>query len=701
MLLLQYTILLATQESENMTFIINLNNMAASLMISNPERCGNPISHLHKALVLLNMSQFPHNSSQASIRRQVETDSSDGELPFLSNIQEGTETSTNNPSFDEGMDIFAKPLFLQSSCNHNKNTLESTILFNLGLAHCSIQEFEEGILYLEKSLSVTRKVPSMISPSEVPSQHDILHNIGRVYFLAGNYSEAIKAYSRTFAEQGVTQDLKAEEKTFFDVVPFRTAATLNCIAVCRLHRHADVVTYPLDKTLLLLHRALCILDKVLLCCADINTSRSVALEKAITVNNIGRALYQLGDFSGALSAYTEAYVLRKDLLGNDHLDVAVSVYNMAEAQCCLGNDTDAIKGYATYISIVAEKLGSNHPAIASVLTTMGQLYYKLNDCYLAIKYLSLALKSSLHANDPQDEEVAVIHNLIGTASFEVGEVDAALVAFLKGLQIERKIGVSEDEIVTTLCNIGNALRFQKNFDEALGYYQEARDGIERTKGACDELASVKTMVAFVKKKQELYFDAEQELKAVLELNKSLHGALSLQASSTWNSLGLLYHDWGSYQQSLECFSECLRIHVQSSFELGTSEILALHNNIAITHCVLGELDQALRFYNEMHHLEEEEIYASSVSTDDNISDLAKSALSTLQSIARVYQKKGKTGIELQYLRKASAFFLEHEELMCDEDRYSLYSSLEMYYSDFRMLQDKGHSITSKPGAPAA
>jgi len=100
-------------------------------------------------------------------------------------------------------------------------------------------------------------------------------------------------------------------------------------------------------------------------------------------------------------------------------------------------------------------------------------------------------------------------------------------------------------------------------------------------------------------------------------------------------------------------------------------------------------------------LEEEAISALSVSTEDNISNLAKSALSTLQNIAMVYQKKGKTDIALQYLRKASAFFLEHEELMCDEDRHSLYSSLEMYYSNFRMLEDKDHSIASTPGAPAA
>ena len=148
-------------------------------------------------------------------------------------------------------------------------------------------------------------------------------------------------------------------------------------------------------------------------------------------------------------------------------------------------------------------------------------------------------------------------------------------------------------------------------------------------------------------------------------------------------------------------NECLRIHLQSSFGLGTSELLSLYNNIAITHYVLDAMDQALHFYNEMHRLEEKALSALSVLTDDNIYDLATSALSTLQNIARVYQKKGKTDMALQYLRKASAFFLEHEELMGDEDRHSLCSSFEVYYSDFRMLQYNDHNSASKPCAPAA
>jgi len=71
---------------------IYLNNIAASL-ISNPERCGNPISHLHKAL--LNLSQPPHTSSQAILERRGQAETIAGD-DLSSNIQEGTETSTNN-----------------------------------------------------------------------------------------------------------------------------------------------------------------------------------------------------------------------------------------------------------------------------------------------------------------------------------------------------------------------------------------------------------------------------------------------------------------------------------------------------------------------------------------------------------------------------------------------------------------------------
>ena len=147
--------------------------------------------------------------------------------------------------------------------------------------------------------------------------------------------------------------------------------------------------------------------------------------------------------------HIKACELHTHLLASDHLDVAASFCNMADAQHCLGNDTEAITGYEAFISIATEKFGSNHTAIASVLTTMGQMCYTLNDCHIGIKYSYLALQSSLKAYGPNDEKLAAVLNLIGTTSIEVDEIDHALMASKSGLRIERKTGVSEDEIVTT------------------------------------------------------------------------------------------------------------------------------------------------------------------------------------------------------------------------------------------------------------
>jgi tetratricopeptide (TPR) repeat protein len=204
------------------------------------------------------------------------------------------------------------------------------------------------------------------------------------------------------------------------------ASIFNYIAVRRLYSR-DEETKPLGETLLLLRQALSIHANALRC-ADIseNTSGPMALAKATIINNIGRALYQQEYFSRALSMHTEASDMRKALQEKDHIDVAVSFYNMANAHCCLGNDSEGISGYDTYVSIASLHLGCDHPDIASVLTIVGQLYYEMNDCLRAIKYISRALNSSVFAYSKMDIKVAIVYNILGSASFEAGYLDIAL-----------------------------------------------------------------------------------------------------------------------------------------------------------------------------------------------------------------------------------------------------------------------------------
>ena len=133
----------------------------------------------------------------------------------------------NTPSYDEGIGAFSQPLFLQLSCTHMR-AIESTILFNLGLAYCSINKnYDDRLMYLEEALCVTQQIPST---GEGPCQYTILGNIGRLHFLEGRYTKAIKAYSHTLAD-GFSETMEAFSKND----SFRMASILNCIAVCRLY----------------------------------------------------------------------------------------------------------------------------------------------------------------------------------------------------------------------------------------------------------------------------------------------------------------------------------------------------------------------------------------------------------------------------------------------------------------------------------
>jgi tetratricopeptide (TPR) repeat protein len=298
---------------------IYLNKNIAVYLASKPERCSNAISHLHQALMKLPQSSssqvFSPDDAQRKVHDRQEPQECRSDDQYLS-IQEGTEPSVNTPSYDEGIGAFSQQLFLQPSCTYTRRAIESTILLNLGLAYCSINEdHDAGLMHLEEALCVTQQIPSS---SVGPCQFTILHNIGRLHFIAGRYTKTIKAYSHALTD-GFSKTMEAFSKN----ESFRTTCTLNCIAVCRLYSR-DEDTYPLGETLLILSQALGIHANVLRC-ADIckSTNRPMALAQATIINNIGRVLYQQEDFSGALSMYTKTSVLREALRGKDHIDVAL------------------------------------------------------------------------------------------------------------------------------------------------------------------------------------------------------------------------------------------------------------------------------------------------------------------------------------------------------------------------------------------
>ena len=212
--------------------------------------------------------------------------------------------------------------------------------------------------------------------------------------------------------------------------------------------------------------------------------------------------------------------------------------------------------------------------------------------------------------------------------------------------------------------------------KALGYYQVAREAIERTSGPREDLVIVKTKIALIQQKEEFCADAERELRAVVELFLSLHGARSLKEASTWNLLGLLYYDKRVHTQSLECVFKTLSLRMGCLSEPCITELWIIYSNIGRTCNLLGDTDQALYYYKES--IKEEHTFTKDDSDGPSRSIYSNHVLSTLENIALVYQEYGQIEKALMYLRKASTIFAEIRGLMSDIDRSALYSSFEVY-----------------------
>ena len=65
----------------------------------------------------------------------------------------------------------------------------------------------------------------------------------------------------------------------------------------------------------------------------------------------------------------------------------------------------------------------------------------------------------------------------------------------------------------------------------------------------------------------------------------------------------------------------------------------------------------------------------------------------------MHQEKGEMKNSLNYLRKAAACFIEHEEFMSNEDRSSLNRSFEMCYSNLRKQENMGAENESNHCVP--
>lgn len=219
--------------------------------------------------------------------------------------------------------------------------------------------------------------------------------------------------------------------------------------------------------------------------------------------------------------------------------------------------------------------------------------------------------------------------------------DKALNYATEALQLARKEKNPSEE-ASALQNLADAAYFLNNFREAIKYYLQSANILEKVSGekSGDYIECIGN-IGFTYQKMNLNEQALEYFNRALVLAEK-SGNKDEMASNN-NNIGTIYAEWGDYGKAVEYFQKSMKLDLLSEKKEYVSTDM---NNIGKIYELWGKFDQAVQYYLEALEL------------DKKAGNKSKIAI-RLNNIGTAYKAWGKYKEALDYFSQA----LEIERLM--------------------------------------
>jgi len=224
----------------------------------------------------------------------------------------------------------------------------------------ALGELDEVAVLLEESLTSLEQNPGVESEPYAAS----LHSLGLMHQARGELDEALPKLERALR-------IRVRLLGGGGAVVAQSMTNVGC--ALRAKGRVDDALPLFEKALVAFRAAQGLSDG-----NGPNGSDSMTVAGAL--NNLGRALHELRQFSDAMVMHGEALAMRRRLLGEQHADVAQSLFN-------LGETVGAHDGRLAEASSLLEEalrmrracLGNEHLSVAEVLLSLGDVKLRAGD----------------------------------------------------------------------------------------------------------------------------------------------------------------------------------------------------------------------------------------------------------------------------------------------------------------------------------
>ena len=130
------------------------------------------------------------------------------------------------------------------------------------------------------------------------------------------------------------------------------------------------------------------------------------VDEAITLNNLGNLLFELGDYDTSRLRFEQALKILMETAGPTTPLYAQSLNNLAAVRESVGDYAGARVLLEKALAIRKEALGNQHPSYAQSLTALASLFFEQGDYLAARPLLDQALAIDRRAYGQQHPETA-------------------------------------------------------------------------------------------------------------------------------------------------------------------------------------------------------------------------------------------------------------------------------------------------------
>jgi CHAT domain-containing protein/tetratricopeptide (TPR) repeat protein len=434
---------------------------------------------------------------------------------------------------------------------------EANTLNNIGHVYYSLGEKQKALDFLNQALTLRR------AADEPDEEAGILRNIASVYESMGEkqkaqdfYAQADEALSRGRRQQAPAQDQNslAAQRKLDEAKALRTQGTKESL---RLAAKKYEEALPLMRAI------------------------GADGAEAATLNNIGSAYYDLGEWRKALEFYDQALPLWRAIRDRD--GETTTLRNIGSVYNSLGEWRKALDSYNQALPLW--RRARDRTQEATTLADIGLIYCSQREWQKALECYNRALSLFSEARDSGGEALALAN--IGGLYLALGENQKALEFYNQALPLYRAVRNRGGE-ATTLTNIGVAYNSLGEYQKALDYYNQALPLIREVGNHIGEVNTLNNIGHAYYSLGEYQEAADFYAQEMVASHNT--GRYEGREVTAFNNIGDIFNALGKKQIAIDLYASALRWSRAVGDSQGEAATLY---NIARTKRALGHFNESL------------------------------------------------------------------------------------------------------------